>query len=70
MAKESLAAFEATMAKEPNRYGGYAGAAKAAEAAGDKVKAKTYAQKLVTLASAADPDRTEVAKARAFLASN
>jgi hypothetical protein len=70
MAKESLAAFEATMAKEPNRYGGYAGAAKAAEAAGDKVKAKTYAQKLVTLASDADADRTEVAKARAFLASN
>jgi tetratricopeptide (TPR) repeat protein len=70
MAKEALAAFEATMAKEPNRYGGYAGAAKAAEMAGDKAKAKTYAQKLVDLASEADAERTDVARARQFLANN
>ena len=40
MAKEALAAFEATMAKEPNRYNGLAGAAQAAEMLGDKAKAK------------------------------
>src|SRR5205085_9655202 len=31
MAKEALAAFEATLKKEPNRLGAYVGAAKAAE---------------------------------------
>ena len=41
MAKEALAAFEATKAKEPNRFRGYAGAAKAAEKLGDKAAAKT-----------------------------
>ena len=35
MAKEALAAFEATKAKEPNRFRGFAGAAKAAEKLGD-----------------------------------
>ena len=35
MAKEALAAFEATLKKEPNRLGAYVGAAKAAEKAGD-----------------------------------
>ena len=35
MAKEALAAFEATMKKEPNRLGAYVGAAKAAEKSGD-----------------------------------
>src|SRR5215207_2575756 len=36
MAKEALAAFEATKAKEPNRFQAYAGSAKAADALGDK----------------------------------
>ena len=36
MAKEALAAFEATKAKEPNRFHGFLGAARAAEKAGDK----------------------------------
>lgn len=36
MAKEALAAFEATKAKEPNRLHAFAGAAKAAEALGDR----------------------------------
>ena len=35
MAKEALAAFEATLKKEPNRLGAYAGAAVAAEKSGD-----------------------------------
>jgi len=33
--KEALAAFELTMKKEPNRYRGIAGAARAAEKLGD-----------------------------------
>ena len=42
MAKEALAAFEATMAKEPNRFNTYVGAAKAAQALGDAGKAKRF----------------------------
>jgi tetratricopeptide (TPR) repeat protein len=70
MAKEALAAFEATKAKEPNRLNGLAGAAKAAEALGDKVKAKADYEKLVALAAGSDSDRPAVAAARTFVASN
>jgi hypothetical protein len=69
-ASEALAAFEATKAKEPNRYHGFAGAAAAAEKLGDKAKAKDNYQKLVALAAASDSDRPEVASARKFIASN
>jgi tetratricopeptide (TPR) repeat protein len=64
---EALAAFEATLKKEPNRLGAYVGAAKAAEKAGDKVKARDYSEKIVTIAGGADQTRTEVADARALL---
>jgi hypothetical protein len=70
MAREALAAFESTQAKEPNRFHGFAGAARAAEALGDKAKARTNYEKLVALASGADPGRPELAAARKFLASN
>ena len=70
MAKEALAAFEATKAKEPNRLNGYAGAAKAAQALGDTATAKANYEKLVALASDADSDRPVFASARAFVASN
>ena len=56
LAKEALAAFEATMAKEPNRFNSYVGAAKAAQALGDKVKAKANYAKPVALAGAGDND--------------
>jgi hypothetical protein len=64
---EALAAFEATLKKEPNRLGAYVGAAKAAEKAGDNAKAQEYYKKVVTIASDADTSRTEVSEARAFL---
>ena len=67
MAKEALAAFEATLKKEPNRLGAYVGAAKAAEKAGDKAKAREYSKKVVAVAGGADKTRTEVAEARASL---
>jgi tetratricopeptide (TPR) repeat protein len=70
MPKEALAAFEATMAKEPNRFNGYAGAAKAAQALGDTAKAKAACEKLVALAAEADSERPALAAARAFVASN
>ncbi|AMN43243.1 hypothetical protein [Rhodoplanes sp. Z2-YC6860] len=70
MAKEAMAAFEATKTKEPNRYRGYAGAAAAAEKLGDKVKAKENYQKLVTLTEGTAAARPELAVARKFIASN
>jgi Tfp pilus assembly protein PilF len=66
-AKEALVAFEATLKKEPNRLGAYAGAATSAEKAGDKAKAKEYYEKIVAIADGADNSRTEVADARAYL---
>ena len=67
MAKEALAAFEATLKKEPNRLGAYVGAAKAAERSGDKAKARAYNKKIVAIAGGADSTRTEVAEARSLL---
>jgi len=70
MAKEALAAFEATMAKEPNRFNGYVGAAKAAQALGDTAKAKAAYEKMIALAVGSDSERPTLAAARAFVASN
>src|SRR5712691_9475308 len=67
-AAEALTAFEATIKKEPNRFGAYVGAAKAAEKAGDAAKARQYFAKVVELSKDADENRTEVAEARAFAA--
>jgi hypothetical protein len=68
MPKEALAAFEATLAKEPNRLDAYVGAARAAEKAGDQAKARKYYEKVVAIASDADQARADVNDARVFLA--
>src|SRR6185295_16946554 len=67
-AKEALAAYEASMAKEPNRYNSLAGAAKAAEVLGDTGKAKAYYEKLIGLTDGSNSDRGELVAARQFLA--
>jgi tetratricopeptide (TPR) repeat protein len=67
MSNEALAAFEATLKKEPNRLGAYVGAAKAAEKSGDSNKARAYYEKIVAIAGGADKARTDVADARAHL---
>jgi Tfp pilus assembly protein PilF len=64
---EALAAFEATLRKEPNRLGAFVGAATSAEKAGDKDKARDYYEKIVAIAEGADDTRTEVANARDYL---
>jgi tetratricopeptide (TPR) repeat protein len=66
-AREALAAFEAALAKEPNRYNGLAGAAKASETLGDRPKATMYYEKLVALASDGNANRPELTAARRFL---
>jgi Tfp pilus assembly protein PilF len=68
MPKETLAAFEATLKKEPNRLDAYVGAARAAENSGDPAKAREYYEKVVTIGSNADQTRTDVSDARVFLA--
>jgi hypothetical protein len=67
MTAEALVAFEATLKKEPNRLGAYAGAAKSAERSGDAAKARQYFAKVVQIAGAADEGRTEISDARLFL---
>jgi len=69
MPKEALTAFEATKAKEPNRFRGFLGAAQAAEKLGDKAKAKENYEKLGALVDE-KTDRPQVAAARKYLASN
>jgi tetratricopeptide (TPR) repeat protein len=64
---EALAAFEATLQKEPNRLGATVGAAKAAEKAGDNTRAQEYYKKVLAIAGDADASRTEVSEARAYL---
>lgn len=67
-AGEALAEFEASQRKEPNRFRGYYGAARAAELAGDRARARDHYAKLVALVERADTDRPEVKEAKAFLA--
>src|SRR3954467_9087941 len=62
MAKEALAAFEATLKKEPNRLGATLGAAKAAERAADQAKAREHYAAAVALTDNAEPVRPEMRK--------
>ena len=64
----ALREFEAALKENPNRYRGLYGAARAAEAAGDRQKAETYFAKFVALSAKADTDRPEIAQAKTFLA--
>jgi hypothetical protein len=67
---EALKEFEATMAKEPNRFRSIYGAAEAARLSGDHQAARAYFQKLVKIAEHADqPARQELAEAQRSLAS-
>jgi tetratricopeptide repeat protein len=67
-AKDALTAFEATLKKEPNRLGAYAGAARAAAQLGDTAKARQNFSKIIEQAGNEGSTRTEVADARAYLA--
>jgi hypothetical protein len=63
--EEALAAFEATLQREPNRFRATYGAARAADAAGNRAKARASYTKLLQIAKAADrPGRPELAAAR------
>jgi len=66
---QALIEYERSLNSAPNRFHGLAGAAAAAERAGDAPKAKLYLQKLVQLA-AADSDRPELLAAKRLLTEN
>jgi tetratricopeptide (TPR) repeat protein len=67
--KAALAAFEATIAKEPNRFRGAFGGATAAEKTGSRDVATRHYRQLLTIASGANADRPELRQARAFVGS-
>lgn len=61
---DALAAFETTLAKEPDRYRALAGALTAALKANRPATARQLAARLVTVCRAADTERPELAEAR------
>ena len=63
----ALAEYERSLSSAPNRFHGLAGAARAAERAGDAAKTKLYREKLVQVA-AADSNRAELLSAKRLLA--
>jgi predicted Zn-dependent protease len=64
----ALAEYEASQQREPNRFRGYYGAARAAEAAGQRDKAARNYTQLIALAGNAGSPRPELAQAKAYLA--
>ena len=67
-AGEALKTYEASMKNARERLRGFYGAAKAAEALGDKQKATTYFTELLRLTKNADTDRPEIRAAKQALA--
>jgi tetratricopeptide (TPR) repeat protein len=67
-AAPALREYEVALKAYPNRYRGIYGAARAAEAAGDRQKAADYFGKLLALSKNADTPRPELARARSYLA--
>ncbi len=64
----ALKELEASIAKEPNRFKGLYGAAKAAALSGEQEKARALYEKLLALCSHADTARPELGGAKTFLA--
>ena len=64
----ALREFESALKANRNRYRGFWGAARAADAAGNRQKAADYFSKLVELSKNADTERRETQEAKAFLA--
>jgi predicted Zn-dependent protease len=65
----ALAEFERSLKRDPHRFRGVYGAARAAEAAGNAAVARRYYAELQELTAGREVDRPEVVRAKAFLAS-
>ncbi|MDX1395594.1 MAG: tetratricopeptide repeat protein [Gemmatimonadota bacterium] len=64
---EALDAYEAALARSPNRLNGLAGAAKAARAAGRDDAAQRYLTALIDLTASAETPRPAIEEARAYV---
>ena len=64
---EALIEFERSLKHDPNRFRATYGAARAAEAAGNRKAARDYYAKLQTLSADRDTQRPELVQAKAFL---
>jgi Tfp pilus assembly protein PilF len=62
----ALSEFETALKQTPNRFRAVWGAARAADSAGDRVKAAEYFGKLVDMAKSADTERQEIREAKAY----
>jgi tetratricopeptide (TPR) repeat protein len=67
-AAPALREYEASLVENRNRYRAFWGAARAAEGAGDRQKAREYFAQLVGLVKNADTTRPELTRANAYLA--
>jgi tetratricopeptide (TPR) repeat protein len=66
-AAAALEAFESSIGKEPGRFRGAFGAARAAEAVGDAAAARRYYRLVLEIARDADAPRPELQRARTFV---
>ena len=66
--QEGVVEFERSLQNAPNRFRSFAGAAQAAQRAGNAARARAYREKLVALCPEADTERAELTEARAALA--
>jgi hypothetical protein len=62
----ALKEFEVSIQKEPNRFRGLYGAARAAELASDNARARQYYARLMEACAKADGERAELKQARSF----
>jgi tetratricopeptide (TPR) repeat protein len=65
--REAQVEFQASLKSKPNRFRGYYGAAKAAEAAGDHAAARGWYQRLLLLTKDADAARPEIVEAKSVV---
>ena len=65
---DALPQYEASIAKEPNRFRGLYGAGLAAESAGDQARARAHFEQLAALCAQSDGTRPELVHARQVLA--
>jgi hypothetical protein len=64
---DALKEYEAVLKIAPHRFNATAGAARAADEAGNKAKASEYAMRLLRIAKNAEASRPEVVWARGYV---
>ena len=64
---QALKEFETSLHNNPNRYRSFSGAARAADQTGDRARARSYYEKLVTLAGNGYTARPDLIAARQYL---